>query len=410
MTQAPAQSHLPVGDVPRLVEEFLAAHPSADTPAAEFLGARFDAGLAWPHFPRGCGGLGASREFSAAVAESFTAAGAPDWTVRNGIGYGMAAPTLVALGTDEQKSRYLRRIYTCEDVWCQLFSEPGAGSDVAGLVTRAVLEGGRWIVNGQKVWTTSAHRAAYGLLIARTDPEARKHDGLTYFVLDMRAPGVVVRPLRQMTGDTEFNEVFLSDVRIADEERLGEVGRGWAGVLVTLMNERHAIGTLTPTQRGEGPLRDLLDIWSRARDRHDDVTRNRVACMWIESEVQRLTAVRASASAQAGTPGPEGAVLKIMRAEMGQRLQKLRADLLQAEGLLYEVPPAVYLNDPAYSIRDRTQWWFLRSRASTLEGGTSEILRNQIAERILGLPGDVRVDKDKPWSSIPRSPERADGA
>ena len=191
------------------------------------LGAQFDLGLAWVHFPEGHGGLGASPKLQKTINERLAAAGAPQAYYRNPIGHGMSAPTIVVHGSEEQKKRYLRPLFTGEEIWCQLFSEPGAGSDVAGLSSRAVKDGDEWVVNGQKVWTTLAHVSSFGTLVVRTDPEQPKHKGLTHFVVDMKAPGVEVRPLRQMTGDAEFNEVYFTDVRIPDSERLDAVGEGW---------------------------------------------------------------------------------------------------------------------------------------------------------------------------------------
>jgi alkylation response protein AidB-like acyl-CoA dehydrogenase len=209
------------------IDRLLADHDPAGTQDQDFLGFQFDAGLAWVHFPVGLGGLGVSRKLQPAVNDRLRQAGAPNWLARNAIGYGMAAPTILAHGSEDQKQRYLRPLFTCEHVWCQLFSEPGAGSDVAGLATKAVRDGDEWVANGQKVWTTLAHTSRYGMLLARTNPDAEKHKGLTYFVVDMHAPGVEVRPLRQMTGDAEFNEVYFTDARIPDTERLSDVGEGW---------------------------------------------------------------------------------------------------------------------------------------------------------------------------------------
>src|SRR3984885_12717916 len=231
------------------LHELVADHDPSSTPAVEFLGARFDAGLAWVSFPAGRGGLGLSPALQGLVERELRAVDAPNETDRNVIGYGMAAPTILTHGTDEQRTRYLRPLFTCEEVWCQLFSEPGAGSDVAGLATRAVRDGDEWVVNGQKVWTTLAHTSRWGLLLARTDPDVPKHRGLTYFVADMHAPGVEVRPLRQLTGEAEFNEVFLTDVRVPDANRLGEVGEGWRGANATLMNERVSIGNASSVPR-----------------------------------------------------------------------------------------------------------------------------------------------------------------
>ncbi|MDQ1466094.1 MAG: hypothetical protein QOH10_509, partial [Actinomycetota bacterium] len=219
-----------------LCEQLLREHDPVTTPAVEFLGAQFDLGLAWVHFPEGNGGLGLSPRLMNVVNARLGEAKAPSPYGRNPIGYGMGAPTVVTHGSDVQRKRYLRPLFTGEEIWCQLFSEPGAGSDVAGLSTRAVRDGDEWVVNGQKVWTTLAHVSRFGMLIARTDPDAPKHKGLTYFVVDMKAPGVEVRPLVQITGEAEFNEVYFTDVRIPDDERLSDVGEGWRVSITTLMN------------------------------------------------------------------------------------------------------------------------------------------------------------------------------
>ncbi|HEX3489987.1 MAG TPA: acyl-CoA dehydrogenase family protein, partial [Streptosporangiaceae bacterium] len=230
---------LTADDLRGQVREFLAAHDPAGTDRLEFLRARFDAGLAWVHYPAGLGGQGLSRDLQPIVDAEFAAAEAPtNRPERNGIGLGMAAPTILAYGSPEQQQRWLRPLWTGEEIWCQLFSEPGAGSDLAGLATRAVRDGDHWVVSGQKVWTSSAHLARRALLVTRTDPDVPKHQGLTYFAADMSAPGVEVRPLRQITGEAEFNEVFLTDVRIPDADRIGEIGQGWQVSTATLMNER----------------------------------------------------------------------------------------------------------------------------------------------------------------------------
>src|SRR2546430_12778097 len=225
------------------VREFLAGHDPAAPDRLAFLRARFDAGLAWISFPEGLGGLGLPRALQPVVDAEFAAAGAPDnQPLRIGIGLGMAAPTILRHGTDSQRERWLRPLWTGEEVWCQLFSEPGAGSDLASLSTRAARDGDGWAVDGQKVWTSMAHEARWGILLARTDPAAPKHDGLSYFACDMTAPGVEVRPLRQITGEAEFNEVFLTEVVLPDALRLGAVGEGWQVALTRLMNERVGIG------------------------------------------------------------------------------------------------------------------------------------------------------------------------
>ncbi|MCU1486110.1 MAG: putative acyl-CoA dehydrogenase [Actinomycetia bacterium] len=386
------------GTIEAKVEELLAGHPPADTKPADFLGAQFDAGLAWVQFPEGFGGLGASPSLQRTVDERLKAAGAPSPFPRNPIGFGMGAPTVVTHGSDEQKARYLRPLFTGEEIWCQLFSEPGAGSDVASLSTRAERDGDEWRVNGQKVWTTLAHVARWGMLLARTDPEAVKHKGMTYFVVDMHGPGVEVRPLRQMTGDAEFNEVYFTDARIPDAERLGDVGEGWGVSLTTLMNERVALGGTIPAKES-GPIGDVLRIWREKGG--TPIQRDRIVQAWIRAEISRLTNIRASQVRQAGTPGPEGSVGKLLSAELNKDITELANDLLGAEGMLYG---SYDFTRSANALHfTSTQQMFLRMRANSIEGGTSEIMRNILGERVLGLPGDVRVDKALPWAQVPRS-------
>jgi alkylation response protein AidB-like acyl-CoA dehydrogenase len=251
------------------------------------------------------------------------------------------------------------------------------------------------------VWTTLAHLARWGMLVARTDPDQAKHKGLTYFVVDMHASGVEVRPLRQMTGEAEFNEVYFTDVRIPDSERLGEVGEGWRVSLTTLMNERVSIGgTVTP--RGSGPIGEALKLWARrsGSDR-DPVLRDRLTRMWIEAEVNRLTNIRASQNRQKGTPGPEGSTAKLAFAESNKRIYELCLDIMGPTGMLYG---SYQMTRPELAnYADTVQKAFLRARANSIEGGTSEIMRNILGERVLGLPGDVRVDKDRPWAEVPRN-------
>ncbi|HEY3810892.1 MAG TPA: acyl-CoA dehydrogenase family protein [Acidimicrobiales bacterium] len=387
--------------VTRKVDELLAAHPPASTDAREFLAAQFDAGLAFVHFPEGYGGLGVSRKLQPLVNDRLRSSGAPTLAMRNPIGYGMAAPTILTLGSEAQKQRYLRPLFTCEDIWCQLFSEPGAGSDVASLSTRAVRDGDEWILNGQKVWTTLAHTSRFGMLLARTDPEAEKHNGLTYFVVDMHASGVDIRPLRQMTGDAEFNEVYFTDTRVPDNERLGDVGGGWRGAIVTLMNERVSIGgTIAP--RGGGPIGTAVELWRRRpAEQRDGATRDRLTRLWVEAEVQRLTNLRAAANSLLGTPGPEGSTAKLAYAELNKRVYDLCLDLLGPGGMLYD---SYEMRRPdAAGGAGSVPRMFLRARANSIEGGTSEVMRNILGERVLGLPGDVRTDKGVPWSQVPRN-------
>jgi len=365
----------------------------------EFLGAWFDAGLSWVHFPEGLGGLGVARGLQAVADAILQQAGAPELSTLNLIGHGMAAPTLREHAqTDELKRAWLRPLATAEDIWCQLFSEPGAGSDLAGLATSAVHDGDDWVVNGQKVWTTLAHRASWALLLARTDPNAPKHKGLTYFVADMRGPGVETRPLRQMTGHAEFNEVYLNDVRIPDAHRLGPIGAGWQVAMTTLMNERNSIGA-SGAHRGDGTISDAVALWAQRPDRHTPVRRDRLAQLWLRSEAQRLTSERSRAAATVRGPGPEGSLDKLVGAELNQHVYEFCMDLLGPEGLLY----GDYTMRGASPAEDQkpVQQRFLRSRANTIEGGTSEVLRNVLGERILGLPGDLRADSG-PWRAVPR--------
>ena len=376
--------------------------PTGGDPLA-FLRARFDAGLAWVHFPEGLGGLGAPRALQAVVDAELAAAGAPDNDPRRiGIGLGMAAPTILRYGTDEQKQRFLRPLWTGEEVWCQLFSEPGAGSDLAGLRTRAVREArdGDWIVDGQKVWTSSAHNARWAILIARTDPDVPKHQGITYFVCDMTDPGVEVRPLRQITGEAEFNEVFLTGVRVPDAHRLGEVGDGWRVAQATLMNERVAIGGMALPREG-GMIARAAATWRERHELRTPELHDRLLGLWVESEVARLSAERVRQQLAVGAPGPEGSGLKLAFAGLNQRISGLEVELLGEDGLRYgdwamTRPQTVdfYGRDAGYR--------YLRAKGNSIEGGTSEILRNIIAERVLGLPSEPRTDKDVAWKDLPR--------
>ena len=381
-----------------LCQQLLETHPPASTDERAFLEAQFDLGLAWVHFPVGEGGLGLSPKLQRTVIQTLSGAGAPIGGQKNPIGYGMCAPAVQVHGTEEQK-QLLRPLFSNEHVWCQMFSEPGAGSDVASLSMRADRDGDEWIVTGQKVWTTLAHVSSYGLVIARTDPELPKHKGITAFIVDMHAPGVEVRPLRQMTGEAEFNEVYLTEARIPDSMRLDEVGRGWAVSITTLMNERVSIGGGTPP-RGAGPIGQLVEAWKRSGS-DDPVLRDRVTHLWALAEVNRLTNLRAAQMRSAGTPGPEGSVAKLAMAEANKEIYSLAMDLMGAEGMLYG---SYELVRPRHALfTDDMHKNFLRARANSIEGGTSEVLRNIIGERVLGLPGDVRVDKDLPWKDVPRS-------
>ncbi|HEY7917217.1 MAG TPA: acyl-CoA dehydrogenase family protein [Acidimicrobiales bacterium] len=373
--------------------------------AEEFRSRQFDLGLAWVSFPEGDGGLGLPPGLQREVDRRLSEAGARLPGAREFFGLTMAGPTVVTHGSDELRHRLLRPTFTGEEAWCQLFSEPGSGSDLAGLATRAVRDGDEWVISGQKVWNTLAHIADRGMLVARTDPEAPKHKGLTYFALDMHAPGVEVRPLRQMTGEAEFNEVYMTEVRVPDADRVGDVGEGWRVAMTTLSNERTTIGGASgaPT-RGSGSIAEAMRIWNADGSRHNPVDRDRLVRSWIEAEVLRLTNIRAGQNRKAGNPGPEGSIAKLMFAEVNKRTYELCIDLLGPAGLIgYDYTmrrsEGLGLVGPPGSARKM----FIRSRANSIEGGTSEIQRNILGERILGLPGDVRVDKEMPWSEVPRS-------
>lgn len=384
-----------------LCEALLANNDPKSTRPVDFLGAQFDLGLAWVHFDVGHGGLGMSPKLQGVVNSHLAKAGAPVPYGRNPIGYGMGAPTVHNHGSDAQKKRYLRPLFTAEEIWCQLFSEPGAGSDVAGLSCRAVKDGDEWIINGQKVWTTLAHVSRWGMLVARSDPDQPKHKGLTYFVVDMEQPGVEVRPLRQMTGDAEFNEVYFTDARIPDDERLGEQGEGWRVSITTLMNERVSIGgTVAPS--GSGPIAEAVRLWkSLPAYRKTPDLQDRLMKFWIEAETNRLTNIRAAQNRSRGVPGPEGATGKLAFAELNKDIYELTMELMGAEGMLY----GQYNQEvSATAMHSATlQQAFLRARANSIEGGTSEVMRNILGERVLGLPGDVRVDKDRPWTEVARN-------
>jgi alkylation response protein AidB-like acyl-CoA dehydrogenase len=363
------------------------------------------------HFPEGHGGLGLSPKLNVVVSDeiakhSKVVHGDPPVSI---IGIGMGAPVVLTYGTEEMKREMLPRIFSGEDVWCQLFSEPGAGSDVAGLAMRAERDGDDWILNGQKVWTTVAHLSRWGMLLARTNPDVPKHDGLSYFLLDMKAPGVEVRPLYQITGEAEFNEVFFTDVRIPHERMLGEEGQGWRVAITTLMNERVAIGGGGSKKKGGGGIAQLVALWKARAEgafspAQEAILRDRVTQSWIENELLRITNQRARAAQKAGNPGPEGSVAKLAQAELNKRMWEVGLDVLGATGLTFE---AGYALRQGYGGIDGPEalakYQFLRSRANSIEGGTSEIMKNILGERVLGLPGEPRVDKNVAWKDVPRS-------
>ena len=372
----------------------------------EFWGKQFDLGLAWVQFPEGAGGLGINPKYQLLVIETLRNEGISQQNrVANILGVGMGAPTIIEYGTEDQISQYLRPMFTTEEIWCQLFSEPGSGSDLASLSTKAVDDGDGYIVNGQKVWTTLGHLAKWGLIVTRTDPNVPKHRGLTFFIVDMESDGVDVRPLRQITGEAEFNEVYFTDVKIPKENILGSLGEGWRVSLTILMNERVAIGG-NVRERGSGAPGHLVQLW-KEKNLNDPVTRDKLIKLWIEQEAVRLTNMRAVENREKGTPGPEGSTSKLYEAEINKASYEFGMDMLGNDGLLF--PRGYALTQPELNFENETfgftdtQSLFLRSRANSIEGGTSEIMRNIIAERVLGLPSEPKLDKDKAWKDIPRS-------
>ena len=384
------------------VRAFLAEHDPAEMANQDFNNARFDAGLAWVHYPEGLGGLGVSRALQNVVDAEFAAAGAPGHNAElNAIGLGMAAPTILAYGSEEQQKRWLRPLWTGEEIWCQLFSEPGAGSDLAALATRAVQDGEEWVANGQKVWTSLAQHARRALLVARTDPDLPKHAGLTYFAVDMTDPGVEVRPLRQLTGEAEFNEIFLTDARIPDADRIGQVGEGWKVANATLMSERVSIGASRGAARESGMIASAARTWRSRAELRTPGLHDRMLRLWTEAEVARLAGERLRQQLAAGKPGPEGSAAKLVFARLNQEISGFEVELAGGDGLRYDdwtmrrpEHANFYGRGPGYR--------YLRARGNSIEGGTSEILRNIVAERVLGLPAEPRVDKDVPWKDLPR--------
>lgn len=391
------------------VKTLLKEVPPTDVDVATFRGEQFDRGLAVVNFPEGYGGLGLSPGYQRIIVEELgKAKGTIHDLLLNPIGIGMGMPTVLSHASDEVKKQLLRPCFTGEEIWCQLFSEPGSGSDVAGLSSRAIEDGDEWVVTGQKVWTSLAHTSKWGMLIARTDPELPKHKGMTYFVMDMKAEGVDVRPLFQITGEAEFNEVYMNEVRIPDAMRLGERGQGWSVAITTLMNERVALGGQVGP-RGSGAISFLMDVWEKHHPEKDTpeyrARLDRVMDLWVQAETLRLTTQRARDNSTVGTPGPEGSVGKIISSDLNKSIYECAIDLMGAEGLLHEkgypLEPRDLLDPTPRSLS--ISGAFLRSRANSIEGGTSEIMRNIVGERVLGLPKEPQVDKDIAWNEIKRA-------
>jgi alkylation response protein AidB-like acyl-CoA dehydrogenase len=310
------------------------------------------------------------------------------------IGEGMCGPTLMAYGSEADKRRYLPKLASGEEIWCQLFSEPSAGSDVAGLRTRAERDGDRWVINGQKIWTSGAHYSDYGILITRTDPHVPKHKGLTMFFIDMKANGIEVKPIKQANGMQDFNEVFFTDLRVPDSQRLGAVGDGWNVSLTTLMNERMSIGSRLATGFAE-----LFEFCSNLMTEEgpaidDRATRSRLAQWAVKDSGLKYTSYRAiSALSKGERPGPENSIGKLVAGTMLQDIATYAMDLQGANGVLTDPESA--------EAAGQFQAMLMSSPSMRIAGGTDEILRNIIAERVLGLPADIRVDKDVPFNKIP---------
>ena len=353
-----------------------------------------DAGWACLHWPKEYGGRGATpiervifgqeEGIYSSLAGTFI------------IGQGMCGPTVMAFATEEQKRELLPPLAAGETIWCQLFSEPAGGSDLAGLRTRAEKQGDEWVINGQKIWTSGAQHSDWGILITRTDPNVPKHKGMTMFFLNMRSPGIEIRPIKQANGQSGFNEVYFTDVRIPDAQRLGAVNDGWKVSLTTLMNERLSIGSGMPTGFNE-----LLDFCARVETPDglaidDRAVRSKLATWAIRTSGLKYTGYRAiSALSRGETPGPENSIGKLVAGATMQDIAAFALDLQGQAGVLVDPEQAAAVA--------RFQAMLLRSPATRVEGGTDEILRNIIAERVLGLPADIRVDKDVPFNQIPTS-------
>ena len=352
--------------------------------------ALFDAGLAGLTWPKAYGGQELPGPYQQAFNEE--AAGFDLPVAPLTIGFGMCGPTILAVGTDAQKERYIPPLLRADDIWCQLFSEPGAGSDVASLQTRAVRDGDEFVVSGQKVWTSGAHYADFGALLARTNVDVPKHRGLTMLIVDMHSAGVTVRPLRQMNGGANFNEVFFDRVRIPVDNVLGQIDQGWSAAITMLMNERVAIGAGGNVRRAGGGVKSLIGLARRAGVARDPVVRQRLVDLYIRETVQHYVGLRIQSAVRAGrAPGPEGSIAKLAGAELGRRMADVAAGIAG-------------LSTQAWLPADRQagRWHSMITSApgGSLAGGTNEVQRNIIGERVLGLPREPQVDRDVPFRSL----------
>jgi alkylation response protein AidB-like acyl-CoA dehydrogenase len=355
-------------------------------------------GLVVPAWPVEYGGLGVSASTARAIESELRRY---NLGRLNPLGLNLAAPALFAFGTEEQRRRFLPAIVRNEEVWCQLFSEPGAGSDLASLATRAVRDGDTWVITGQKVWTTWAHVSDFAVLLARTDADAPKREGLTYFLLDLRQPGVEIKPLRHLGGEVDFNEVFLDGARIPDDQRVGEVGAGWKVANATLSGERQMVsgaGSGGVDRIGGSGVGRLVGI-VRARANRDPIIRQELMRLYSEERIRDWTNQRVRAQVKAGrSPGPESSVGKLHQSVLNQRVQLLATDLLGAHGMAWRSDATDYADTLPFEIKG-----MLRSRANTIEGGTTEVNKNIVGERVLGLPREPDPWHGAPWREVPRS-------
>jgi alkylation response protein AidB-like acyl-CoA dehydrogenase len=369
--------------------------PGTIKAAQEWQGKKFDAGWAVLTWPREHGGRAATAIQSVIWNQEESRFRTPPNVF--GIGLGMLGPTLMTHGTPEQKDRYLKKMARGEEIWCQLFSEPAAGSDLAGLRTTAVRKGDDWVINGQKIWTTGAHYSRWGMIVTRSDPSVPKHAGLTYFIVDMKSPGIEIRQIKQINGGRGFNEVFFTDVKVPDSNRLSAVGNGWAVAITTLMHERASIG-------GGGGGAGVRELFELARNVEidgkpafqDPAVRQRLADFWIRTHGLRYTGYRTLTALSRGTtPGPENSIGKLIGAPLGQQMAAFGMELLGDAGAAMDAP--------ALGVDDTWGGAYLGAPGMRIAGGTDEIMRNIIAERVLRLPPEVRLDKDIAFKDVPSS-------
>ncbi|MAP97458.1 MAG: acyl-CoA dehydrogenase [Acidimicrobiaceae bacterium] len=405
-------------------QRWFAEYWDPDLPLGQWWQLLADSGWAFPSWPEGFGGRGLSSAATKAAVQARREAGA--FGPPNGVATFLAAPTIMHYGTEEQKRKYIPKIVNGQEIWCQLFSEPGAGSDMAGLATKAIRDGDEWIVNGQKVWNSGAQWAQYGILIARTDPQQPKHRGITYFLIDMEQDGVDVRPLKEMTGDAAFNEVFLNNARVAESDRLGDLGDGWRVAMTTLSHERdpdnagmgdtaafgeidlaESVGEYSATLSSKndgfslalsgGVTRVLEGVTSQFEASEDPKVRQKLASILEMRRTSRWSGMRAAAKIKSGgQPGPEVSTLKLLGSEMGRQIRDVGLESMGAHGMLYgQDAPADGLFH-AYS---------MFTPAQSIAGGSDEVQRNIIGERVLGLPREPgeKEQRELPWSELPRS-------